>query len=97
MGMKKSIHIFALMEIMGRRAYLGYIVKLLHLEPEIAKFDAHKMDICSRWQAWIVVYCVQVFGDTEVQIARSSLFYCVIFAFGDWSKTKIKVMNKSPG
>ena len=25
MGMKKSIHIFALMEIMGRRAYLGYI------------------------------------------------------------------------
>ncbi len=29
MGMKKSIHIFALMEIMGRRAYLRYIVKIV--------------------------------------------------------------------
>lgn len=56
MGMKKSIHIFVVMKIIGRRAYLGYIVKLLHLEPEIAKFEAHKMGICSRWQAWIVVY-----------------------------------------
>ena len=82
---------------MGRRAYLEYIVKLLHLEPKIAKFKAHRMDICSRWQAWIVVYCVQVFGDTEVQIAQSPLFYCIIFAFGDWGKTKIYTMNKSPG
>lgn len=56
MGMKKSIHIFVVMKIMGRRAYLEYIVKLLHLEPKIAKFKAHRMDICSRWQAWIVVY-----------------------------------------
>ena len=41
--------------------------------------------------------CVQVFGDTEVQIAQSPLFYCIIFAFGDWGKTKIYTMNKSPG
>lgn len=70
----------------------AFLVKIANLNNK-----EHTLVQIARHRAGCLSICVQVFGDTEVQIAQSPLFYCIIFAFGDWGKTKIYTMNKSPG